>query len=82
MPAITENQMGGCQNYDPLLGTPNIRCRIILGIEKRDHDFDNHPYHIPSTNRHLQPWTAGKAPKALAQITLSIAACVTPLGCC
>ena len=38
--------MGGCQNYGPLLGTLNIRCRIIIGIQKakRDHTFDNHPY--------------------------------------
>ena len=27
--------MGGCQNYGPFLGTLNIRCRIIIGIEKR-----------------------------------------------
>ena len=26
--------MGGCQNYGPFLGTPNIRCRIILGTQK------------------------------------------------
>ena len=26
--------MGGCQNYDPFLGTPNNRCRIIIGIQK------------------------------------------------
>ena len=26
--------MGGCQNYGPFLGTLNIRCRIILGIQK------------------------------------------------
>ena len=35
--------MGGCQNYGPFLGTLNIRCRIIMGIQK-DHDFDNHPH--------------------------------------
>ena len=29
--------VGGCQNYGPLLGTLNIRCRTILGA------FDNHP---------------------------------------
>ena len=23
--------VGGCQNYDPFLGTLNIRCRIIIG---------------------------------------------------
>ena len=35
---------GGCQNYGPFLGTLNIRCRIIIGYPKRDHNFDNHPY--------------------------------------
>ena len=27
--------MCGCQNYDPFLGTLNIRCRIIVGIQKK-----------------------------------------------
>ena len=36
--------MGGCQNYGTFLGTLNIRCRIIMGIQKGDHNFDNHPY--------------------------------------
>ena len=27
--------MGGCQNWGPFLGTLNIRCRIIVGIQKR-----------------------------------------------
>ena len=26
--------MGGCQNYDPFLGTLNIRCHVIMGIQK------------------------------------------------
>ena len=26
--------MGGCQNYDPFLGTLNIKGRIIIGIQK------------------------------------------------
>ena len=26
--------MGGCQNYGPFWGTLNIRCRIIIGIQK------------------------------------------------
>ena len=26
--------MGGCRNYGPVLGTVNIRCRIIIGIQK------------------------------------------------
>ena len=33
--------MGGCQNYGPLLGPLNMRCRIILKDPKRDHNFDN-----------------------------------------
>ena len=26
--------VGGCQNYGPFLATLNIRCRIIIGIQK------------------------------------------------
>ena len=26
--------MGGCQNYDPFLGTLNIRGRVLIGIQK------------------------------------------------
>ena len=26
--------MGGCQNHGPFWGTLNIRCRIIIGIQK------------------------------------------------
>ena len=26
--------MGGCQNYDPFLGTLIIRCRIVIGIQQ------------------------------------------------
>ena len=36
--------MGGCQNYAPFLGTPNIRCRYYNKHPKRDHNFDNHLY--------------------------------------
>ena len=36
--------MGGCQNYGPFLGTLSIRCRTIIGTQKGDHNFDNHPY--------------------------------------
>ena len=38
--------MGGCPNYGLFLGAANIRCRIIIGIQKRDHNFDNHPYDL------------------------------------
>ena len=27
--------MGGCQNFGPFLGTIDIRCRIIRGIQKK-----------------------------------------------
>ena len=30
----TETEMGGCQNSNPFLGTLNIRCRILMGIQK------------------------------------------------
>ena len=45
--------MGGCQNYDPFLGTLNIRGRIIIGIQKGTI--------ILTTTRmglqcHLRPW--------------------------
>ena len=36
--------MGGCQNYGPFLGTLNIRGHIIIGTQKRDHNFDNRSY--------------------------------------
>ena len=26
--------LGGCQSYAPFLGTLNVRCRIIIGIQK------------------------------------------------
>ena len=29
----TQPYMGGCQNYGAFLGTLNIRCRIIIGIQ-------------------------------------------------
>ena len=45
LPFFTDH-MGGCRNYGPFLGTLNIRCRIIIGIQKRDPNFDNHPYEM------------------------------------
>ena len=32
LPAVDD--MGGCQNYGPLLGPLNTRCRMILGTQK------------------------------------------------
>ena len=26
--------LGGCQNYGPFVGTLNIRCRTLIGIQK------------------------------------------------
>ena len=34
METTTMGYMGGCQNYGPFLGTLNIRCRTIIGIQK------------------------------------------------
>ena len=34
METTTMGYMGGCQKYCPFLGTLNIRCRIIIGIQK------------------------------------------------
>ena len=31
---LSKSHMGGCQNYGPLLGILNIKCRIIIGIPK------------------------------------------------
>ena len=36
--------MGGCRNSGPLLGPPNTRSRIRLRTQKRDQNFDDHPY--------------------------------------
>ena len=47
--------MGGCQNYGPFLGNLNIRCRIITGIQKRGHNFDNHP-HTTNKRSALEVW--------------------------
>ena len=31
---LGDSQMGGCQSYGPLLGTLNIRGRIMIGTQK------------------------------------------------
>ena len=49
--------MGGCQNCGPFLGTLNFRCRIIIRTQKRDHNFDNHPYR----NHHQEPLKKGRS---------------------
>ena len=33
-PPPLAKHMGDCQNYGPLLGPLNIRCRTIIGIQK------------------------------------------------
>ena len=42
-PYKPQHECGWLSNYGPFLGALNIRCRIIIGIKKRDHNFDNHP---------------------------------------
>ena len=39
--------MGGCQNYDPFWGTLNIRCLILIGIQKGT---------IVLTTTHVSDW--------------------------
>ena len=34
METIITGYMGGCQNYGPFLGTLDIKCRIVIGIQK------------------------------------------------
>ena len=46
LPAACRQDLGGCQNYGPFLGTLNIRGRIIIGTPKRDHNFDTHPFKV------------------------------------
>ena len=42
-PEPTPNMWVVVEIMGPFLGALNIRCRIIIGIPKRDHNFDNHP---------------------------------------
>ena len=51
-PQKPEPYMGGCQNYGPFLGTPNIRCRIIIGIQRGT---------IVLTTTHMDPSTSSAA---------------------
>ena len=30
----------------PVLGTLNTRCHAIIGTQKRNHNFDNHPFRV------------------------------------
>ena len=55
METTTMGYMGDCQNYGPFLCTLDIRCRIMIGTPKRDHNFDNHPH----AYEYHQPWYNG-----------------------
>ena len=63
METIVMSYMGGCRNYCPFLGTLNIRCRIVIGIQiKRDHNFDSQGYQGEAFDRvfdDLPFWTLG-----------------------
>ena len=43
--------IGSCQNYGPLVGTLNIRCRRKNPDPKRDHNSDNHPHSQPDNSQ-------------------------------
>ena len=51
-----QQYMGGCQNYGSFLGTLNIRCRIIIGIQKRT---------INLTTTHMRSGSSTKKTQAL-----------------
>ena len=56
-----------CQNYGPFLGSLDIRCCIIIGVQKGDHNFENHSHAIlgpvkPGTVAELRP---GSIPTSL-----------------
>ena len=61
---MLDSHMGGCQHSGPFLGTLNIRCRIIIGIQKKDQNFDNHPYGRTSVFEFPKPDLSYKLPKA------------------
>ena len=48
VPSTEDQGLLGCQNYGPLFGPLNTRCRIRLRNQKKtkrgDHNFDIHPY--------------------------------------
>ena len=60
--------MGGCQNYGSFSGTLNIRCRIKIGIQKGDHNFDNRPFAPRSHRRSYSP----QLPKASQQFSCMV----------
>ena len=45
-------RMGGCQNCGPLLGTLNIRCRIIIGTQMGA--TTTHVLKLPGTQRKVE----------------------------
>ena len=36
-------KMGGCQNYGPFFGVPNIVRHLLFRVPQKDPNFDNHP---------------------------------------
>ena len=56
MPHSGKTDMGGCQNYGPLLGPMNTRCRIILRTQKgtriltTTHIDRNNPSLVPASS--------------------------------
>ena len=56
--------VGGCQNYDPFLGTLNSRCRIIIGIQNGSIILTTTHVH----DRHSPCTTTRSASQALTQL--------------
>ena len=63
--------MGGCQNY-PFLDTLNIRCRILVGFQRGDHNFDSHPYtgHFLQGSKADQVGSCGLGLRAVAPVSV------------
>ena len=51
--------MSGCQNYGPFLGTLNIRCRIIIGIQKGTIILTTTQMAVEATNPHTRTIVGG-----------------------
>ena len=50
-----------------MIGTLNIRCRIVVGIQNWDHHFDNHPYGGDGrVEGHDRAFATPTAPRAVA----------------
>ena len=57
MEIIIMGSMGGCQNYGPFVDPCYNTAPNMQDTPKTDHNFDNHPYVVPSLGL---LWFSGK----------------------